>query len=227
MQKRYFPIAILFALLLILLAHYSGRALAVPTSFTYAEEQKRVYLTFDDGPSDAVTVAVLDTLKAENVKATFFIVSERAKNRKEILRRTYREGHTLGVHSQTHKYDVIYASQKALLDDIAACADFIEKTAGVKPNVYRFPGGSFPHRQMRRAVENAGYRIVDWNAVCGDEEIPRADARTLVKRTVETARRKHTVILLMHDSAPHRATAEALPEIIGFFKEQGYAFCTF
>ena len=227
MQKRYLPIAFLFVLLLILLAHYSGRALAVPASFTYAQEQKEVYLTFDDGPSDAVTVPVLDILKAESVKATFFIVSDRAESRKEILRRTAREGHTLGVHSKTHDYKAIYASEKTLLKDIADCADFIERTVEVKPKVYRFPGGSFPHRSLRGVVESAGYRVVDWNAVCGDEEIPHADAQTLIDRTVETSRGKRTVVLLMHDSSPHRATVEALPEIISYFKQHNYAFCTF
>ena len=140
MQKRYIPVAVFFVVLLMILAHFTGRALAVPASFTYAEG-KSVYLTFDDGPSNSVTPRVLDTLKEENVKATFFVVSERARGREEILRRIADEGHTIGVHSATHKYSEIYASDEALKKDMATCAAFIKKTTGVTPKVYRFPGG--------------------------------------------------------------------------------------
>ncbi len=80
MQKRFIPVALFFVVLLMILAHFTGRALAVPASFTYAEE-KCVYLTFDDGPSNSVTTPILDTLKKEGVKATFFVVSDRAHGR--------------------------------------------------------------------------------------------------------------------------------------------------
>ncbi len=227
MQKRYIPIAVLLMVLLILLAHFSGRALAVPASFTYAEEKKTVYLTFDDGPSDTVTVPVLDTLKEENVKATFFVVGERARSRKEILKRMVREGHTVGVHSMTHRYKDIYASDEAFIKDVSSCAGMIEKITGVKPHVYRFPGGSFSHKPLRKVVKDMGYRVVDWNAVCGDEEIGNADARTLTKRSVESSGGRKTVVLLLHDTAPHLSTAEALPMIIGAFRERGYSFSAF
>ena len=226
MQKRYIPVAIFFVVLLIILAHFSGRAFAVPASFTYAEG-KSVYLTFDDGPSDSVTTPVLDTLKEEGIRATFFVVSDRARGREAILKRMAQEGHTIGVHSATHKYSEIYASDKALLDDIDRCAAFIKKTTGVIPACYRFPGGGFAHKERRTLVEKHGYRIVDWNAVCGDEEIKNADAATLLKTALDTAKGKTKVVLLMHDSAYHKATARALPEIISAFREQGYTFRTY
>ncbi len=227
MQKRYIPIAIFFVVLLMLLAHFSGRALAVPASFTYADADKKIYLTFDDGPSDSVTTPVLDTLKKENVKATFFIVSDRAKGREDIIKRAQREGHTLGVHSASHDYTKIYSSEEALIKDIDACAAFIKKTAGVTPTVYRFPGGSFAHKQLRETVMLHGYRIVDWNAVCGDEEIKNASKDTLIETALDSAKGKKQVVMLFHDSAPHRTTAQALGEIIRAFKEQGYAFCAY
>ena len=226
MQKRYIPIALFFALLLMLLAHFTGRASAVPAAFTYAES-KEVYLTFDDGPSDSVTTPILDTLKKEKVKATFFIVSDRGRGREKILKRMASEGHTLGVHSATHNYSQIYASNEALLKDIDECAAFIKKTTGVTPRVYRFPGGAFTHPERRALVEGHGYQVVDWNAVCGDEEIPNASTEILVSTALKTAKGKGKVVLLLHDSAPHKKTAQALPEIISSFKEQGYTFCTF
>lgn len=226
MQKRYIPVAVFFVVLLMILAHFTGRALAVPASFTYADG-KSVYLTFDDGPSDSVTNPILDTLKAENVKATFFVVSDRAKGREKTLKRIADEGHAIGVHSATHKYSEIYASDESLIKDIDTCAAFIKKTTGVTPKVYRFPGGSFHGDRRREVVKAHGYAIVDWNAVCGDEEIRNASAEKLVKTSLETAKGKTKVVLLLHDSATHKATAEALPQIISAFKEQGYTFRTY
>lgn len=223
MQKRYIPIAVFFVVLLMILAHFSGRALTVPASFTYAAG-KEVYLTFDDGPSNSVTAPILDTLKEEDVKATFFIVSDRAHGREDILKRMAAEGHTLGVHSASHKYSEIYASDETLIKDIDTCAAFIKKTTNVTPTVYRFPGGSFLHKELRETVKAHGYRVVDWNAVCGDEEIPNASAETLVKTALDTSKGKAKVVLLMHDSAPRKATAEALKDIISYFKEHGYTF---
>ena len=108
MQKRYLPAMFFFVVLLVLLAHFGGRLSAVP-AMTYAEEQKSVYLTFDDGPSTIVTGKILDVLKQEKIKATFFIVSDRVSGRKETLRRIAAEGHTLGVHSKSHVYSEIYS----------------------------------------------------------------------------------------------------------------------
>ena len=224
MQRRYIPAVALLIALLMLLAGLGARMTAVP-SFSYAQE-KQIYLTFDDGPSTRVTGEVLDVLKRENVKATFFIVGERVKGREEVLRRIAEEGHTLGVHSQTHVYAKIYSSCAALLEDVEACAMTIEKVTGVKPNVYRFPGGG-KHEACAELLRERGYRIVSWNAVCGDEEIRGANADTLFKEAAKTAEGKSPVVMLLHDSAPHMATAEALPAIIAHFRAEGYTFCAF
>ncbi len=228
MQKRYIPFAVFFVILLVLLAHFGSRSVRSEATFAFAESRKQIYLTFDDGPSTLVTGQVLDVLKKENVKATFFIVSDRAKTRRSTLKRIADEGHTVGVHSATHDYAKIYASDKTLLDDVSTCADFIYEVTGVKPTCYRFPGGGIKNIKHKTALlENAGYTVVSWNAVCGDEEIPDADADTLYKRAVQTAAGKNTVVLLCHDSASHKATAEALERIIGYFRKEGYVFRAF
>lgn len=223
MQKRYIPAVLLFALLFALLSLACPR----PTPRTYAqEEQKRVYLTFDDGPSTIVTNSILDTLKEEGIRATFFVVSDRARTRKDTLRRIAREGHTIGVHSATHDYASIYASEQTFWQDVTECADFIRTTTGVVPCLYRFPGGG-AHEKYATMLKEHGYRIVCWNAVNGDEEIKDASAEDLLARAAETARGKRNVVLLMHDSAFHRQTAEALPAIIAHFRAEGYVFCAF
>ena len=227
MQKKFVPFAVaVLAILLILFAHIGARLTASAPAFTFAEAEREVYLTFDDGPSTVVTNRILDALNEENVKATFFIVGERVHGREETLKRIAAEGHTLGVHSNTHRYDEIYASDKAFLQDVSACAAIIEATAKVQPRVYRFPGGG-KHKKKAELLRGMGYEIVFWNAVCGDEEIPNADSATLVQTAIDTAKGKRKVVLLCHDSAPHVPTAEALPEIIRHFRAEGYAFKAF
>lgn len=229
MQKRLIPFAVGFiAVLLVLFAHFGARFTRTAPAFSFpcASEAREIYLTFDDGPSTRVTGDILDTLRNERVKATFFVVGERIPGREETLRRIAAEGHTIGVHSQTHRYGEIYASNEAFLRDVEACRNAIEKTAQVEPRCYRFPGGG-EHAEKRKLLEERGYTIVSWNAVCGDEEIPGASAETLAKTALSTAKDKTCVILLLHDSATHRATAEALPAIISGFREKGYAFKTF
>lgn len=225
MQRKYVPFAVLFVILLVIFTHLGAKMTAVPV-FTYAEETKELYLTFDDGPSTRVTERVLDTLKAENIKATFFIVSDRVEGREETLRRIAAEGHSLGVHSKTHDYNKIYASDEAFLADVNACAKVIFNVTGVTPHLYRFPGGYERERRTALLTER-GYRVVGWNAVCGDGETLGADAGALVKRAVSTAEGKEPVILLLHDSAHHTSTAEALPQIIAHFRKEGYVFRAF
>lgn len=227
MQKKKLLIALLFAVFLVLLSHVGTRMTAAQPAFSFAaEEEKQVFLTFDDGPSTVVTNRILDVLSREKVQATFFIVSDRAETRKETLLRIAQEGHTLGVHSKTHEYAKIYASNASLLADARACAAFIASVTGKMPDVYRFPGGQGT-RAQRELLEREGFRVVSWNASCGDEEIAGASADMLVRKSAESAANKRRVVLLCHDSAPHRATAEALPRIIAHFRAQGYCFCAF
>lgn len=224
MQRRYVHVIVFFLALIMLLAGLGAQMTAVP-AFTFAAE-KQIFLTFDDGPSTAVTGRILDILARENIKATFFVVGERIAGREEILRRTVREGHTLGVHSETHVYSEIYSSPEALVKDADACAERIRTVTGITPRVYRFPGGG-KHENAALLLRQKGYRIVGWNAVCGDEELKNADADGLFAAAVQTAKGKSPVVLLLHDSAPHAATAEALPRIIAHFRAEGYTFSAY
>lgn len=225
MQRKFLAPALILVALLTLLAFLGMRAAASTPAMSLAAQQREVYLTFDDGPSTVVTSRVLDVLKEEDVKATFFIVSDRVDGREEVLKRIASEGHTLGVHSATHDYGSIYRSDESLLRDIATCAGRITRLTGIHPTVYRFPGGGLSNYAHKKAlVEAQGYRVVGWNAVCGDEEIRNASSQTLFEKAVETSLGKRPVVLLLHDSATHKATAEALPKIIAYFRENGYVF---
>jgi peptidoglycan/xylan/chitin deacetylase (PgdA/CDA1 family) len=192
------------------------------------EAPKCVYLTFDDGPSDKVTPKILDILKEENVKATFFIIGKNAETRRYIIQREFNDGHTVAVHSYTHAYHDIYQSAETLLADIDACNQIIKQVTGSYSNVYRFPGGSFGlSKQLINAVSARGLRYVDWNASTRDAEIWNATPSQLVESAISTSSDSNNIVLLCHDSTTKTATALALREIIEYYKTNGYVFDKF
>lgn len=190
--------------------------------------EKCIYLTFDDGPSDKVTPKILDILKDEKVPATFFIVGANAKPRLEILKRAHAEGHTLGVHSYSHRYSEIYSSAEALLKDIKACNEVIFEATGEYSEIYRFPGGSFTvPNELKSAVAGAGYTCVDWNASFRDSEIKGATAEDIFNSARNTLAYPDNVVMLAHDGTDKLATAAALTKVIRYFKGKGYVFKAF
>lgn len=199
-------------------------------NISLAEEStvKTVYLTFDDGPSDKVTPKILDILAEEEVKATFFIIGKQAETRKYLIEREFNEGHTVAVHSYSHRYSDIYSSTEALLTDIDKCNKVIKEVTGSYSYLYRFPGGSFGlDSKLIKATVNHGMRYIDWNASVRDAEICNAKPEQLYKAAVTTSADTDNVVLLMHDSTTKTATAQALKSIIKHFKDKGYIFKAF
>lgn len=196
-------------------------------TFSLAEEGKTVYLTFDDGPSDRVTPVILDILKEEGVKATFFIIGQQAATRKTIIKREIEEGHAVGVHSYSHRYDEIYRSPENLLKDIDKCNEVIKSITGKYSDIYRFPGGSFNlSDNLKRAVTAHGLRYTDWNASVMDADLNGANPDELFNAAIATSKNLNKVVLLAHDSTTRTPTAKALKNIIQYFKIQGFAFKT-
>ena len=190
---------------------------------------KTCYLTFDDGPSDN-TSKILDILKENNIKATFFVVH----NNPELLKRIHNEGHTIGLHSASHKYSKIYASEEAFFADLTEIGDAVERATGVRSKIIRFPGGSsntvsasyckgIMSRLTRQVVEK-GYLYYDWNASDGDADGSNIPASTLIKNIRRDGTSSKGLIVLMHDAADKKTTVEALPEIIKIYRDAGYAF---
>ena len=225
MKRNYSAVCAVFLLLAIIIAIVAGIA-PQKTTLTFADSGERIiYLTFDDGPSNRITPKILDVLKEENVKATFFIVGKNAVRRKDILRRAVREGHTLGVHSYSHIYNEIYSSVESLLEDIDKCNDIIKEITGAPSSIYRFPGGSFfLSDSLKQAVLQRGMKYIDWNASLNDAELQDPTPDNLYDTAVATAANRNKVILLAHDTTDKTATAEALKNVILYFKQQGYKF---
>lgn len=220
----YCAILLAFVLILVMCSQF----FKANASFAEASAEKTVYLTFDDGPSDRVTPKILDVLKEENVKATFFIVGCAAEKRKYILEREIAEGHTVALHSYSHKYNEIYSSAENLLADIDKCNEVIKSVTGSYSTVYRFPGGSYGlSDKLVSAVRDSGIKYVDWNASVRDAEYCSAPAGILYKSAVDTAKGHDTVVLLAHDSTAKTTTAEALKSIIKYFKNRNFIFKKF
>lgn len=199
---------------------------------TLAKETKRelktVYLTFDDGPSER-TAEILDILKKEDVQATFFIIGKEGAKEKDLLKRIVDEGHIIGVHTYTHVYDSVYASVEAFLEDFHMTYELICDTTGVRPEVFRFPGGSINtynariYEEVIAEMTRRGFTYYDWNASSGDAA-PRATANSVYNDTVQSSEGKIRIILLMHDSVGKKPTVAALPGIIEYYKAKGFKF---
>ncbi len=190
--------------------------------------EKCVYLTFDDGPSDRVTPKILDVLKEENVKATFFIVGKMAQRRKYLIEREFAEGHTVAVHSYSHVYRDIYSSPEELLADIDECNRLIKEVTGDYSNVYRFPGGSFGIKdEFIEAVTKHGMRYVDWNASMRDAEIVNPAPEDLLEAAINTPANRDHIVMLAHDTTDKTVTAQALKSVIRYYKKKGYVFAAF
>jgi peptidoglycan-N-acetylglucosamine deacetylase len=186
---------------------------------------KYVYLTFDDGPSNT-TIKVLDILKKHNVKATFFVVGDKIYNREGIIRRISKEGHSIGLHSYTHDYESIYANANILINEMKKTSDTIYKITGKRPSIIRFPGGTYNQvdKNFIKKVNSKGYKIYDWNVDSEDGISPNYPPSKIYSNSIRNSQNKSRVILLMHCNFNNSSTVKALPQIIKYYKMQGYSF---
>ena len=192
---------------------------------------KTAYLTFDDGTS-ANTITILDTLKAENIKATFFL---NGNYNKDIVKRIIDEGHAIGNHTQSHSYKDIYKSTDAFLNDFNTLENSLMNDFGVKPLIMRFPGGSnntVSHKyggkgimtELKQIMTNKGYVFFDWNVTSGDADSTPATKEQIISNVISRSKTVNNAIILMHDSGAKTETAKAVPEIIKQLRELGFSF---
>ena len=189
-------------------------------------QTQKVYLTFDDGPSES-TARILDILKEKNVKATFFVIGQEDGESKELYQRIVAEGHTLGMHSFSHKYNVIYESLEAFSEDMAHLQSYLAEVTGVTPEILRFPGGSSNQvsntdmKEFIRFLKEKGITYYDWNVASGDATSHAYTPEELVQNVMNDVGRYETSIVLMHDSSAKSGTVEALAPMIDQLKEMG------
>lgn len=189
----------------------------------YFKESNIAYLTFDDGPSATNTPKILDTLKANNIKATFFVVGTMVEKNPEIVKRIYDEGHTIANHTTSHKYS--YSSKEAFLADIEDTDKKISEAIGkeYKSLFVRVPGGSYGKTMLKEALADNNYMDVNWTALNGDSENGgRVSSEYLLDRIDKTVGDNQYEVILMHDIKT--VTAENLQTIIDKVKDAGYVF---
>lgn len=186
---------------------------------TQIEPRHKVYLTFDDGPS-IYTDQILDTLEEYDVKATFFVVGKEDERSREAICRIVEDGHTLGMHSYSHKYSELYASEENFAADLDKLQDYLYELTGVESHFYRFPGGSsntvssVSVQELADYLDSRGIVFYDWNISSGDGGGTLLSADTLVRNSTDGLEERDTAMILMHDSGDKPTTVEALPAII-------------
>lgn len=190
--------------------------------------KKQIYLTFDDGPSPN-TDEILDILKEYDIKATFFVVGKMDEHSVKAYQRIVAEGHTLAMHSYSHKYDEIYASKESFIEDLSMLQEYLYQVTGVWSRFYRFPGGSsntvskVDMQELTAYLNEVGITYFDWNIACGDAVSGRISSEELVENTVGNLDNINRGFVLMHDALEKKTTVEALPEIIQKIQERGDA----
>lgn len=201
----------------------------------YFSTEKVAYLTFDDGPSATITPQILDILKNENVSATFFVVGARVNKYPNLVKRAYEEGHYIANHGYTHSYSEIYKSLDTIFGEYVDCENAVRNALGIddyRMYLFRYPGGSAGGRysdiknESKNVLNSYGVTYTNWNCMTGD-----AEGKNTVEEQLEELKAAmegdDTIIVLMHDASDKQVTADALPEVIRYLKEQGYIFKNF
>jgi peptidoglycan/xylan/chitin deacetylase (PgdA/CDA1 family) len=196
------------------------------------ELEKIAYLTFDDGPSE-ITPDILDTLKNKKAKATFFLVgNEITAEREQIVKRELEEGHSIGVHTFSHKKDEMYCNEVTFFDDFNQCRERIRQVTGILPKLHRFPWGSNNGYvcpivdDLLAKLKKENVVSYDWN-VSGEDSVGQNVPKAVIYKNVAKDLEKYDQpIILLHDSNSTKNTSEVLGEIIDLIAEKGYTFGT-
>ena len=201
----------------------------------YHTDKKVAYLTFDDGPSNN-THQILDILKQNNIKATFFVLGSQVEIFPETTNRIYNEGPYIANHGYSHKYSEIYQSPEQVLNEFNQCNQIVAKTINVpeyNSHLFRFPGGSVGgkyaelKKQAVTLLEQNDILHIDWNSLTGDSEKVNPTEEYLMDNLQKTTEGKNSLVILMHDAQAKKITAETLPKVIEYLQQQGYSFESF
>ncbi|MCH1963243.1 polysaccharide deacetylase family protein [Clostridium perfringens] len=207
---------------------------------TYKGEGKYVFLTFDDGPSNS-TEKILNTLKEKDVHATFFVLGssiEKDSKRQEYLKEELKSGNAIANHSYSHDFKKLYPGNKLNIDsfmnELNKTNDIMKSILGEEFDckVLRMPGGYGTRKYYKdpslkefdNILQENGIINVDWNALDGDAEGKPYSTEEMLNYVKKTSKGKNHVVILMHDAAGKEKTVEILPQIIDYYKNEGYEF---
>lgn len=200
-----------------------------------SSSKKEVYLTFDDGPTRNTTRQVLKILKENNIKATFFVIGSMAEKNPKLLRELSDSGMCIVPHTYSHKYSEIFSSDESYIEDLDKCTNVIESIIGKKIVPYmRIPGG-MENRYVERdtmikitnKLRDRNINYVGWNICPNDAIGKKISAEGIINNVISQSKvlkNNKALVILLHDSYYKQSTVEALPNIISYYKKQGYEF---
>lgn len=198
-----------------------------------ADGVKTCYLTFDDGPSSN-TKKILEILDEYHIKATFFVTGTSPKDF-HYIKEAHEKGHTIGLHTYSHDYELIYSSLKNYINDLNKIKEVVYEQTGEYSSFMRFPGGSSNlvskkynvgiMKRLTRKVIDLGYQYYDWTCINGDGEGIKT-VNGLKKKAIEEVGGQEDIMFLMHDSASCENTVKSLPSILDYLIKKGYKFET-
>lgn len=202
--------------------------MSVTAPENYVREDNTVYLTFDDGPSEN-TYSILQYLRDYNIKATFFVVPNRSEYCYTLLKAIAADGHSIGIHSASHKYEQIYASVEAFLDDFYDAWNMVYEATGIKCEIFRFPGGSVndyneaTRNDIIKEMSRRGFRHFDWSVDSGDAAgASWTQMWNSVPADIEANYEKNfRSVVLMHDSNGTPNTILVLGDLLKKFASEG------
>lgn len=199
------------------------------------EEEKVAYLTFDDGPTISTTPGVLEILKEEDVKATFFVIGKYVEKHPEIVKQAYEEGHYIANHGYNHNNSMLYKTEESFINEIKKTDEAIGKAIGIEhycSHVFRFPNGYMSpqnkakKKKARDLLSDMNYTYIDWNCLNNDS-VKRYSNSQLLNNLKNSAKNKNTLVVLMHDTKDVNDSSKVLKESIEYLKLQGYSFRNF
>ena len=200
-----------------------------PENYTKVYDAERFfYLTFDGGPSDR-TVEILDVLREQGIKATFFVVGGDDSSSKAIMKRIVDEGHAIGIYGYQAQASDVYMSVDAYLEDFNKEFNIVYEATGVKPSVFRFQNGTINkynaliRSQLTSEMIRRGFTYYDWNSTAGDN-LSGATTDSIYNTAIATAAEKQRIFMLLHDTKGNNATVLSLPAIIKYYADKGYTF---
>lgn len=180
------------------------------------------YLTFDDGLDKKITPLILDILKKNDIKATFFILGKTIDKNKDLLKKVIAEGHSIGNHTYTHKKENIYSSAVGLKNEIDKTNAAIYNAVGITTKLFRPPyGGTYIRSDIFKSVLNP-YRTILWNIDSMDSKSISITSDEIIDSVINQVKNKKSAVIIMHDSSTHMETVKALPAIIKYLKDNGF-----
>lgn len=186
-------------------------------------DQRVVALTFDDGPHPKFTPRILDILDKYDIKATFFMVGKEVARYPDVVKDVVRRGHAIGNHTYTHPHNIELDTRGQVVRELSKCEDAIERTAGIRPHLFRPPRG-LVDGTVFSVANDEGYRVILWTVSADHHDAPTP--RLMAKRVLQHI--KPGGVILAHDGmyCSRIKDVEATPLIIEELVKQGYRFVT-